>query len=163
MCGRVTVHILQAPLQHAATHCIILQYTAHAATHRNTLQRTATHCNTLQHAATRCSTLQHGNTLEKGTSCRHQCNTLQHTASYCNTLQGHILQAPMQHTTEPQSTTSYLSAHTATHSNNQQYTATPSNTCVAAQPAVCCCHTHNTHHSASENDVIICNEEANCA
>jgi len=151
VCGRVTVtcatvtpHILQAPLQHAATHCIILQYTAHAATHRNTLQRTATHCNTLQHAATRCSTLQHGNTLEKGTSCRHQCNTLQHTASYCNTLQGHILQAPMNtplSRSQRHRTYQHTLQLTATTSNTQQRQATH----VLQHSRQCAAVTHTTH------------------
>jgi len=80
-----------ASLQHAATHCNILNTTGfdcglpycntvlqlHTATHCNTLQHTAIHCISLQHTATLCSTLQH--------TAAH-CSTLQHTASHCNTL-----------------------------------------------------------------------------
>jgi len=70
-------------MQHSATHCNTLQYTAthHTATHYNTLQYT-----TLQLAATRCNTLQHTAIHHTAKHCNTlQYITLQHTATHCNT------------------------------------------------------------------------------
>jgi len=103
-------------LQHTATHCNTLPYTAtlthshSAASHCDTLQHTATHYNTLQHSHT-CTlphrTVTHYNTLQHSTHSHFAThrNTLQHTATHCSTLQ-----------------------HIATHCNTLQHTATHCNT-----------------------------------
>jgi len=87
-------------LQHTATHCNVLQYTATrnllwvsaprtAATHCNTLQYTAIHCNE-ESAVSACAS--------------HYCDTLQCTAMHCNALQWGICCGCLQR-------------HTATHCN----------------------------------------------
>jgi len=142
-------------LQSTATHCNMLHYTTRqhlragssrwrhhqgmnvsplAATHCNTLQRTASLCITLKHTATRCNTLQHTARHRLGARSwwwrHHQginesrptaspCNTLQHTATNCNTMQ-------------------HMAAHCstwwdmATHCNTLQHTVTQSNTLQCA-------------------------------
>jgi len=72
-CTNESCHILQ----HAATHCSILQHTAILLAWPVVMSR-VTYCNTLQHAGVYYNTLQHTAT---------HCNTLQHTATHCNTLQ----------------------------------------------------------------------------
>jgi len=132
-------------LQHTATHCNTLQYTAtpqHTAAHCNTLQ----HLNTLQHTATHCNTLRqtHCNTLQRPLFCVHllcseSCDV---TGSYewhgsfiCVTWSTRVCDAT--HSIEGLSSFNYeyITAthcntlqHTATHCNTLQHTATHYNT-----------------------------------
>ena len=89
-------HIHTATHCNTFTHCYTLQnrcWTSpfwpagpmfpFAATHCNTLQRTATHCNTLQHTAAQ---ILDPAILTDRTHVSCHCNTLQHTATHCNTL-----------------------------------------------------------------------------
>ena len=136
-------------LQHTATHCDTLQHTHCSAPHRrghlnglperyliahcNTLQRTTTHCNALQHIATHCSTLQYTHCNihtathpTEGVSwvvarmlpqCPLQCTATHciiHTATHLIEWIAWMLPyCRLQHT-----------AHTATHCNTLQHTAT---------------------------------------
>ena len=116
---------VRTSLQHTATVCSTLQYTAthcthcthctiqhHSATHcttfslrrdvRTRLQHNTTHCNTLHHTAIYCTTLQH---------IAPHCTTLHHTAPHCTTL----------HHTAPRCTTLH---HTAPHCTTLHHTAT---------------------------------------
>ena len=118
-------------LQHTATYCNILKYTA---THcSNTLPHTATQCNTLQHTTTRCDTLKHTathcNTLKYAAT---QCsNILPHTATHWNTPQHSATHCnKLEHTA-----THNTLRHTAIHRSTLQHTATHCNTLPAAGAA----------------------------
>ena len=116
-------------LQHTATHCNTLHYSATlcktclcpppAPQNPLVYDGSATHCNTLQHTATHCNTLEH-TTIH--------CDTLQHTATHCNI---HFSRPPAPR--DPQAyraSTTHCSTlqHTATHCNTLQHTATHCNT-----------------------------------
>ena len=109
---RSEIHWRRNPLQHTATHCILLHHTA---THCNTLQHTAIHC---QASASESNTLQHTVT---------SCNTLQHTAIDSNTLQHTTQRVTAKERGAFITTRVFISEilqHTATHCNTLQHTAT---------------------------------------
>jgi len=145
-------------MQHAATHCNTLQRTA-TATHCNTLQHTATHWNTLQHTATHCNTLQYmqrGNAQTLQNIAIHWKDSLQHTIINCNTTK------PKQNKTCKRKFWDILASaldmksqqtlqHTATYCNTPQHTATHCST-LQHTAAHCITLQHTaTHYSTLQH------------
>jgi len=120
----VCCNVVQGELQSAV--CVVWQVDILKrllATHCSALQHTATHCNTLQHTATHETSMKVCSLLTAT-----HCNTLQHTATQGNTRQHMATHKTFSKVcsllTVTHGNTRQNKAHTATHSDIREQTAT---------------------------------------